>query len=474
MYLTIIFNLVLAVSAFSSGDRAHLDVRDNDKGSYSPCPDCPIFVYTSWRDLILHGDCRSSVQLTSSSGQTAEIRCNVEEGRKVFRFPPGIFEIDEQLLIPASCSIVGAASPNDMANPKKTPDWKGQTLFLATRGVNRYDMVYCHAKDMVTTRVGFVLSSKVTVKDISYQGVDTIRPDDNGALCGGGAFETKGCAENDCKVSQVNTGGSDGEGSMHVVIENVRINDFFFAEDQKKIGFPIPGNYDCKTDHWTEECCFCKPNGVRSTQVAVWVPESRNAEGTVDILIKHLVATSAQADGINLHGNIKGALVHDVYIENTGDDTLALWGAESFPEQITFANAVAVNPGIMRPNWYGNCVATYGLRSVIFANITCEAPTLEQPIPQPGGGEVNIDTSMFVFYTSFGGSYPSGNSIYIKGWNFKNLQGTGQVHRSRRFFEHLQAWKDGLDKGGEWDSSALLLARQEARGERDCMRRTEG
>ncbi|CAK9083955.1 unnamed protein product [Durusdinium trenchii] len=136
-------------------------------------------------------------------------------------------------------------------------------------------------------------------------------------------------------------------------------------------------------------------------------------------------ATSAQADGINLHGNIKGALVHDVYIENTGDDTLALWGAESFPEQITFANAVAVNPGIMRPNWYGNCVATYGLRSVIFANITCEAPTLEQPIPQPGGGEVNIDTSMFVFYTSFGGSYPSGNSIYIKGWNFKNLQGTG-------------------------------------------------
>ena len=62
-------------------------------------------------------------------------------------------------------------------------------------------------------------------------------------------------------------------------------------EDQKKIGFPIPGNYDCKTDHWTEECCFCKPNGVRSTQVAVWVPESRNAEGTVDILIKHLVAS---------------------------------------------------------------------------------------------------------------------------------------------------------------------------------------
>lgn len=78
---------------------------------------------------------------------------------------------------------------------------------------------------------------------------------------------------------------------------------------------------------------------------------------------------------------------------------------------------------------FRGCRARTGESEVIFANITCEAPTLEQPIPQPGGGEVNIDTSMFVFYTSFGGSYPSGNSIYIKGWNFKNLQGTGQVGR---------------------------------------------
>ena len=40
-------------------------------------------------------------------------------------------------------------------------------------------------------------------------GIDTIRPSDNGALCGGGAFETKGCAENDCSVSSVNNGGSE-------------------------------------------------------------------------------------------------------------------------------------------------------------------------------------------------------------------------------------------------------------------------
>ena len=37
----------------------------------------------------------------------------------------------------------------------------------------------------------------------------------------------------------------------------------------------------------------------------------------------------------------------------------ALWGAKLNPENVTFRRNVAVNPGILRPNWYGNCVATY-------------------------------------------------------------------------------------------------------------------
>ena len=67
-----------------------------------------------------------------------------------------------------------------LQNPLQSPDWSTQTVFLATRGATEYEMDYCHAKDMVHTRVGFVLSSNVTVANISYQGVDTIRPDDNG------------------------------------------------------------------------------------------------------------------------------------------------------------------------------------------------------------------------------------------------------------------------------------------------------
>ena len=68
-------------------------------------------------------------------------------------------------------------------------------------------------------------------------------------------------------------------------------------------------------------------------------------------------------------------------------------------------------------------MATYGLQSVTFRNLTCKSPSLEKPIPQPQSGEVAIDTSMFVFYTSFGGSYPPKNSVRIEGWRFENLSG---------------------------------------------------
>ena len=398
--------------------------RDLTSSAYGPCPQCQIYPYDAWGPAIRAGTCHDlTVRSKSTASNVAKITCSVEDGRNVYRFPTGIFEIEEQLLVPERTCIIGARDPNDWQDPRKTPRWEEQTLFLAARGVVEYDMVYCHAADMVTTRVGFVLSSYVTVQNVSYQGIDTIRPNDNGALCGGGAFETKGCAENSCKVSAVNNGGSDGLGSAYVSIENVRLNDFFFSDDQAKVGAPIPGNYNCKTDKWTEECCFCKPNGVRSTQVGIWVPETRDSTGTRNFLVKNLVSRTAQADAVNLHGNLQGALVESVYFENTGDDMYVLWGADANPENVTFRSCTAVNPGIMRPNWYGNCAATYGLKSVMFDSITCKAPAPRHPILQPESGESCIDTSMFVFYTSFGGSYPANNRITIKNWTFQDLDG---------------------------------------------------
>ena len=51
-------------------------------------------------------------------------------------------------------------------------------------------------------------------------------------------------------------------------------------------------------------CCYCKPNGVRSSQVGVWVPQTRNGRGTSDLLVRNVVSMATQADGINLHGNV--------------------------------------------------------------------------------------------------------------------------------------------------------------------------
>ena len=62
------------------------------------------------------------------------------------------------------------------------------------------------------------------------------------------------------------------------------------------------------------------------------------------------------------------------------------------------------------PLRYGNCVATYGLKDVVFRNMTCRAPTLQHPLPNH-----RIDTTMFIFFTSFGGLYPDGNSVVLDG-----------------------------------------------------------
>jgi len=382
------------------------------------------YAYAAWSDPIKAGNC-GHIRIQPKTGttpklETATIRCTEADGFKTYSFPAGIFEIDEQMLVPRKVRIIGASNPNAMSDPTQSPDWTQQTLFLATRGATDFHMKYCFESDMVHTRVGFVLDSYVTMRDLSYQGVDTIRPDDNNALCGGAAFETKGCARNDCSTD-VNNGGSDGRGSVHVTIENVRLNDYYFDQDKKKVGAPIDGNTQCE-DY---QCCFCKPNGVRSTQVGIWIPESRNHRGTRHFFANNVVSRSNQADGINLHGKVMNATVQNTHFSNTGDDTYALWGANSAPTGVTFKNGVAVSPGIMRPNWYGVCVATYGLKEVVFDGITCRSPTSATAIIPPwGGGQSFYSTSMFVFYTSFSAGYPAGNSLTIKNFTFTDLEGT--------------------------------------------------
>ena len=405
----------------------YLTVNDKDD-PIDHSPPKPVD-YKVWSTPIKNGSCQDVVYNGNTIIKCVEQKRTPEDGgtpiiHKEYYFSAGIFEIDEQILIPENVSIIGVSNPN--GDPQKgisVPNHDKTTLFLATKGVTDYNKPYCKAKDMVKTRVGFVLSGHNTIKNIAYQGIDTIRPRDNGTLCGGGVFETKGCAEHDC-MSNVNNAGSDGKGSTDVLIENVRLNDYYFKEDQDNIGVDIPGNNSgcndgcdgCKLG----SCCFCKANNVRSTQTAVWVPQTRDADGTRNITVKNLVSRSNHADGINLHGYVNKALVENTVIENTGDDSYAVWGANSTPENIVFRNTTAVNPGVMRPNWYGVCYATYGFKNVNFDGVTCRTPILPTTISK----DHLISTSMISFNNSFGAKYPDDNLATISnGWNFTDLDG---------------------------------------------------
>merc|ERR1719245_2753027 len=103
--------------------------------------------------------------------------------------------------------------------------------------------------DAQKLRIGFLLNSNTVVKNLNYQGKDTVRPNDNGNLCGGGVFETPGCVSpgfgdgpggswvskrNGCydhtgKPNNLILG--DGKGVENIVIDSVRLNDYLLPSD---------------------------------------------------------------------------------------------------------------------------------------------------------------------------------------------------------------------------------------------------
>lgn len=90
----------------------------------------------------------------------------------------------------------------------------------------------------------------------------------------------------------------------------------------------------------------------------------------------------------------------------------------------------------------------------MFENITCKVPTLTNPIPQPGTNPNSmgrIDSTMYIIFTSFGGTYPKGNSITIKGWRFEDLDGNAYTAANGTLHppdNNKMAWtKADADKG---------------------------
>lgn len=305
-----------------------------------------------WMGLIEGGECFSAGGIT----------CHMVDAWRHFKFPAGEFAVSRQVSVPEHTIIQGNANPNG-ADKTQKPDYRGQTVFVASSGLSDGQACYCqnlerswephspsnpyHCTTLTNQQVrslrkGFLMYSNTVVKNIAFQGQDRVRPSDNGALCGGGVFETPGCVHNACEFRHLMTG--DGKPVRNVSVENVRLNDY--SQDQ-----------------------------ALASQLAVWVAQTSDTQTpTSDVRVTNLVSMRTLADGINFHGFVQNALVDQTYIQNTGDDIFAVWGVDFDTRGIVFQNSVAVDAGRTRGNHYGSCVAVYGAKEATFKNLKCYAP----------------------------------------------------------------------------------------------------
>jgi len=325
-------------------------------------------------------------------------------------------------VVPANTEIVGNANPVDPDDKEAEPDIAEQTYFIATKGITEdHAAAYCGTGgnmgpgDAEALRIGFLLNSNTTVKYISYQGKDSVRPDDNGNLCGGGVFETPGCVSpgygdgvggdwvGKTQGCYDHTGEpndlilGDGKGVENVVVDSVRLN-----------GLLLPKDGD-----------FVHAQG---SQVAVWVAMTQDGSATRNVRITNLVSMFGRGDGINLHGNVQDSIVEDCYIANTGDDAYAAWGAYAeWPAGNVFRNNVAKNVGVARNYGYGVCMAIYGARDVTVTGMRCIdlGPDDWNPGQDPSGNKKcawgpNCNSALAILHDGwFGAVYPEGNTINI-------------------------------------------------------------
>jgi hypothetical protein len=331
--------------------------------------------------------------------------------------------------VPASTTIEGNANPNNPIDKTIEPDSAIQTYFVATAGVTDYNAPYCGTNNNLQPgeaqklRIGFLLNSYTTVKNINFQGKDTVRPADNGNLCGGGAFETPGCVSpgfgdgpgtdgrakrNGCydhtgKGNDLITG--DGKGVENVTIDSVRLNNFL----------PLPA--DLKQG--------------KGSQLAVFVAMTQDGSATKNVKVTNLVSMLTRADGINYHGNVQNSIVEESHIENTGDDIYAFWGAYAEnPTSNVFKNSVGKNAGVTRGYMYGVCVAVYGAIDLTITGNTCYDLNDWNPGQVPSGdnscqnGAYCNSCFAYVHDNWFGAVYPNGNAIQITNNQYLYMDGT--------------------------------------------------
>jgi hypothetical protein len=358
--------------------------------------------------------------------------------------------MDEQLEIASDTTVHGVANPNMGGGPKgqrqAAADITNQTVFLASHGVTTTNTKFCLTSDDETKnlRVGFLLNSNTEMYNLAYQGIDTVRPDDNGSLCGGGAFETPGYFPG----PQNNFWGCTGkenkcgrEGVQNVKIHDVRINGYYLNEDYTNAGCH---NMDPTADEYGSGCDENAFQNARASQLSIYIAPTdhigcQNAAGceVSGIEIYNLYSGVTRADGINLHGQVNGANIYNNFIENTGDDVYALWGEDRYPENVSFYDSVARWPARIRPDTFGSCLSVFGVDNAAFTRMECEAPQPQKSQCYGSTCPQYTNWSMLELHSTFGAKYcmkgtacPKGHSAYLvfNSPQFRFLDGsTGQT-----------------------------------------------
>ena len=195
------------------------------------------------------------------------------------------------------------------------------------------------------SRSGFVLSDNLFIGNFVYVGRDTSRwPTAGDTACGGGVFETPGCADPYCNTPQEIKGNHangqfNADGVKNVQVKNVRI-----------------GSIDA----------VCDTFGFGAPQLAVWfAPNRLGRPGCSDVIVDNVYMHKSYENGVNIHGAHSGIVVENCDFACQGDDNIAIWsypGTNNVDRNILIQKNILSQEGTTSPQvgFWGSCIGEYG------------------------------------------------------------------------------------------------------------------
>ena len=324
--------------------------------------------------------------------------CSDDGALRMYRFSAGIYDLSQQVWLPARVIIEGAASPNVVGAPRQRQDLTKQTLFMAkTRGCPRhltgskmaFPIPSVHGRQPVKClRKGFLMNDDTSIVNINGQGLDEDgggfvqdgQPDSYAGLNGGAFFELPGCVNSfavDGTCGRTEHASYHGEGGDHgphfvtgagrgvnnVLIENVRLNDL---TDQASLS-------------------------------AFWSAMTPDGSAHRNITFRKVVAMRTKRDGINVHGHVANWTGEDLHFEEQGDDVFAVWGAgggrqvdqTGFAEPFVKcgltnrpASEIVFRRTFAKPGGeWSSCAHIFGAGTVVYDQMLCCARQQTNPYP---------------------------------------------------------------------------------------------